>query len=401
MKNLGLFVFIDALGWEVLRRHPDFLQKIAPERKPLETILGYSSACDPSIISGLTPSQHKLWSSYYFLKQGKSPFAWTRWLGFLPEKLTERARVRHYLSKFVKKVCGITGYFQLYNVPFRYLPLFHYAEWKRIWEVQPQGLPEGTTIFDLMKAQGLSWYVHDSRKNDEGKIADLHAALKTGQPNLAYISLGKLDALMHAEGTQTPRVGELLQWYETQISTLVANAQAHYEEVELYVFTDHGMHDIHEGYDLQKDIAATGLKFNEDYVAFYDSTMGRFWPLTEAAGETLRTTLSAHAKGRLLPAEELKSLGVYYPNGQYGDLIFLMNSSIQIAPSFMGRKAIAGMHGFHPADPDSCAMICSNRQLPEDLRRIEQIFGLMCRSTGITPPSERAVPHSLFHDLEN
>ena len=41
MKTLGLFVFIDALGWEVLRRHPKFLADLAPERKPLETILGY------------------------------------------------------------------------------------------------------------------------------------------------------------------------------------------------------------------------------------------------------------------------------------------------------------------------------------------------------------------------
>lgn len=63
MKTLGLFVFIDGFGWEVLRRHPEFLAGLAPERKSLETILGYSSACDPSIISGITPSGHKLWSS--------------------------------------------------------------------------------------------------------------------------------------------------------------------------------------------------------------------------------------------------------------------------------------------------------------------------------------------------
>lgn len=131
-RSLGLFVFIDAFGWEILRRHPHFLADLAPHRKPLETILGYSSACDPSIISGLTPAEHGLWSSYYFTP-GRSPFAWVKLLGFLPKPVTERARVRHYLSKLVKKVCGIRGYFQLYNVPFHLLPLFSYAEWKRIW----------------------------------------------------------------------------------------------------------------------------------------------------------------------------------------------------------------------------------------------------------------------------
>jgi len=396
MKTLGLFVFIDALGWEVLQRHPDFLADLAAHRKPLETILGYSSACDPSIISGLTPAEHKLWSSYYYLREGKSPFTWTRWLGLLPDRLTERARVRHYLSKLVKKVCGISGYFQLYNVPFRHLPLFHYAEWKRIWEIQPQGLPTGTTIFDLMHAAGLSWYVHDSGKNDEGKLADLRAALGAGEADLAYISLGKLDALMHAEGTRTAKIGELLKWYDARIHELMTGAGANYDDVRLHIFTDHGMHDIHEGYDLQKDIAALGLRFGHDYVAFYDSTMGRFWPLTTNAETRLLAALGEHPKGRLLPEEELRRLGVYFPDGQYGDLIFLMHPGIQIAPGFMGRKAIAGMHGFHPDDPDSRAMICANHPLPPDLTRIEQIFGLMCASTGLNPPRGRAVPTSLF-----
>ncbi len=390
MKTLGLFVFIDALGWEVLRRHPEFLADLAPERKPLETILGYSSACDPSIISGLTPSQHKLWSSYYYLPGGGSPFAWTRLLGFLPASVTSRARVRHYLSKLVRKVCGIRGYFQLYNVPFRLLPLFHYAEWKRIWE--PGGLPQGTSIFDMLSAAGRSWYAHDSGKNDEGKLADLHLALERGEIPLAYISLGKLDALMHAEGTQTPKVGEVLAWYDARIRELMESARRTYDDVRLYVFTDHGMHDIHTGYDLQKDVESLGLRFGTDYVAFYDSTMGRFWALHPRAKTQLESLLSDHPMGRILPDEELRSLGVYFPDAQYGDMVFLMNSGVQIAPSFMGRKAIAGMHGFHPSDPDSKAMICSNRPLPPSLARIEQIFGLMCEAVAMPPPPGRAVP---------
>lgn len=390
MKTLGLFIFIDALGWEVLRRHPGFLADIAPERRPLETILGYSSACDPSIISGLTPAEHKLWSSYYYLPRGGSPFEWTKWLRFLPRAVTERARVRYYLSRLVKKVCGIRGYFMLYNVPFDLLPLFHYAEWKRIWE--PNGLPEGTTIFDLMLEAGQTWYVHDSGKNDEGKLADLRAALQVGDVSLAYISLGKLDALMHAEGTQTPKIGELLAWYDQQIRTVLDAARASYDEVRLYVFTDHGMHDIHRGYDLEKDVEALGLRFGIDYVAFYDSTMGRFWCLNSEARVALNGLLARHPEGRLLPDSELKALGVYYPDAQYGDLIFLMNSGTQIAPSFMGRKAIRGMHGFHPDDPDSKAMICSNQPLPATLTHIPQIFGLMCNSLGLQPPAGRAMP---------
>lgn len=388
-KRLGLFVFIDAFGWEVLRRNPSFLADLAPHRKPLETILGYSSACDPSIISGLLPCEHKLWSSYFYKPSG-SPFAWVKWLRFLPGPVTERARVRHYLSKFVKKVCGITGYFQLYNVPFHLLPVFDYAEWKRIWV--PGGLPCGTSIFDLLRDAGRTWYVHDSDKNDQGKLADLHAALGEGKIDFAYISLGRLDALMHAEGTRTPRVAELVAWYDKEVRALFAQAAERYAEVDLYVFTDHGMHDITRGHDLKAEVEALGLDFGRDYVAFYDSTMGRFWPLNDKARAALEGLLSAHPHGRLLPDDELRRLGVFFPDGQYGTLIFLMEPGLQIAPSFMGRKAIAGMHGFHPDEPDSKAMICSNRELPQSLGHIAQIFGLMCDSTGISTPAGRMRP---------
>lgn len=388
MKTLGLFIFIDALGWEVLSRHGEFLEGLAPHRRPLETILGYSSACDPSIISGLLPSQHKLWSSYYYNRGGQSRLAWTRIFSILPDALASRARVRHYLSRFVQRASGIAGYFQLYNVPFRYLPIFEYAEWKRIWE--PGGLPEGRSIFDLLKEAGLPWSVHDSRKGDDGKLADLEAAIREGGIPIAYVSLGRLDALMHAEGTRSPRIGGLLQDYDRRIRTLMELACGRYERVDLYVFTDHGMHDIVRGYDLQGDIARLGLQFGRDYVAFYDSTMGRFWPLNDDAARRLAGHLAAHPEGRLLGDDELRSLGVYFPDGQYGDLIFLMSPGVQIAPSFMGRKAIAGMHGFHPSEPDSKAMICSNRELPPGLARIEQIFPLLCHAAGLPQPAGSA-----------
>jgi len=160
-------------------------------------------------------------------------------------------------------------------------------------------------------------------------------------------------------------------------------AEEHYDEVAWYVFTDHGMHDITEGYDLIADIEETGLRWNKDYVAFYDSTMARFWFLTDAAREKITATLTGHSKGRILSCEELKQEGVWFEDGMYGELIFLINSGIQIVPSFMGVKQIKGMHGYDPRDADSSASICSNRELPASLTNIHQIYHLMHKELGI------------------
>ena len=379
-EKLSLFLFIDAFGWEVKQRHPDFLKDRIIHSKKLETILGYSSACDPSIISGRTPAEHKLWSSFYYDPDG-CPYQWIRHLRYLPRPIFQRGRIRHHLSKLIKKLCGFTGYFQLYSVPFKHLPLFNYAEQKRIWE--PGGLPEGETIFDRMAAREIPYYVHDSDAPDETRLEQLSDDIRNQRIDFAYCSLGRLDGLMHAVGNDDPKIGTLMQWYDQKISALLEEAEANYQDVSWYVFTDHGMHNVSESHDLMADIEAIGLEWNSDYVAFYDSTMARIWILNESARAPITHGLNNHPKGRLVPDAELKELGVYFEDRQYGDLIFLMNSGIQIVPSFMGMKAATGMHGYHPKDADSYASISSNRPLPAELTKIQQIHQLMLNELGL------------------
>jgi len=382
--RLPLFIFIDALGWEVLKAHDFLLADRVRERRPLRTILGYSSACDPSIISGLLPCEHGLWSSYYY-SPATSPFRWLKPLQLLPEALFSRARVRHCLSAMVKRHCGFTGYFQLYAVPFRQLPLFDYSEKKRIWE--PGGLPRGQSIFDLLAARGDRWFVHQSGAGDAHNLARLTALAAAGALDFAYISLGRLDALMHAVGTRQPQVGELIRWYDTRLRQLLAAAESAYAEVPWYLFTDHGMHDITATHDLPADIARLGLKYGRDYVAFYDSTMARFWFLQPAARERITGALTGHPRGRWLGDDELRRWGVYFPDHRYGEAVFLMQSGVQMVPSFMGARPAAGIHGFHPDDPESAAAISSNRPLPKaGLETIPDIFGLMLAETGLADP---------------
>ncbi len=378
--KLSLFLFIDAFGWEVKQRHPGFLKGLIHDSKPLETILGYSGACDPSIISGLTPAEHGLWCSYYYDPKN-SPFKWTKGLRVLPDAIFNRGRVRNQLSKWIKKRCGFSGYFQLYSVPFEHLPLFNYAERKRIWE--PDGLPHGESIFDTMSEAGIPYYVHDSDVPDDVRLDRLQADIQNQRIDFAYCSFGRLDALMHAEGNDSPNIAHLMEWYDGKIRALLDAAEENYNEVSWYVFTDHGMHNVNEAYDLKTDIDALRLEWNKDYVAFYDSTMARICFLSDAGRESIVRMLSNHPKGRILSDTELKAFGVYFEDGQYGDLIFLMNSGVQIVPSFMSAKPVKGMHGYHPTDPDSLAAISSNKPIPRTTTKIQHIHQIMLDELGV------------------
>ena len=373
--HVALFFFIDAFGWEVYQRNHFFLEGMVRDSKRLETILGYSSACDPSIISGLLPNEHGMWSSFYYAPQ-TCPYRWLRHLRWLPDSIFSRGRVRYWLSQKIKKLHGFTGYFMIYNVPFKLLPYFDYSEKRSIWR---EGLVRGKTVFNELDAQQIPYFVHQSGTSDETRFTTLRGQLERGAIDFAYVSLGRLDALMHKVGNAGPQVTELVQWYDRQVRETIATAEAAYEDVSWYVFTDHGMHNTTGSYDLIADVEKLGLVYGTDYVAFYDATMGRFWTLTDRARAALTSLLATHPQGRLLGDDELRSLGVYFADRQYGDLIFLMHSGVQLVPSYMGSTRMPGIHGFHPRDADSCASLLSNRALPESLKRIHEIHQLMVR----------------------
>ena len=125
-RRLAIFAFIDAFGWDVLQKH-DFMEDELPHRASVETVFGYSSTCIPTILTGCMPQEHGHFSCFYYNPAG-SPFRICKTLNLRPKSVTRRGRVRRYMSKFIAKWYGYTGYFQIYNMPFTRLPLFDYSE---------------------------------------------------------------------------------------------------------------------------------------------------------------------------------------------------------------------------------------------------------------------------------
>lgn len=374
MKNLSLFLFIDALGWELIERFPHFLASIAPMRKRLKTIFGYSSACDPSIISGKLPSEHGLWSSFFY-SPSTSPFKSLQWMKIVPSFISDHHRVRSRISRYVANRLKYSGYLQLYHVPFTYLPYFDYAEKRRIYA--PHGLPKSRNIFDELSEKAIPYHMCAAASDDLTKINRLIAELEERNIAFGYLTLGQLDALMHKVGTIHPKVAQLLDWYELHIERILCSAQQNYRRVDLYIFSDHGMHDTTGSIDLQREIESTKLVYGEDYVAIYDSTMARFWFLQPHSKKRITERLEGLSIGHILSCQELKEFGVFFPDHRYGELIFLLHSGVMIAPSFMGHKQVPGMHGYHPNDAESYASILSNCNIPNNIGSIHHIFSLM------------------------
>ena len=90
MKDaIEVFLFIDALGWELVQS-TGFLSRELPERRCIRMQFGYSCSAIPTILSGRTPAEHGHLCLFCY-DPPHSPF---RLLGALHPLLCMRQRLR-------------------------------------------------------------------------------------------------------------------------------------------------------------------------------------------------------------------------------------------------------------------------------------------------------------------
>lgn len=369
MKKLAMYVFIDALGWEIFQRY-GFMEELTPISRKLRTTFGFSSAADPSILTGRYPDEHLHWSSFFYDPQN-SPFRGMQIMAKLPPVIFDRWRVRHNLSKIIKRLHSFTGYFQLYNVPFNYLPYFDYLEKKDYFV--PGGILATDTIFDWCVKHDIPYYCSNWRHSEAQILLENKKVVSEGQVEFIYVYLPKLDAVMHNHGPFSLETEINLKELEQKIAKLYHFATRVYDEVSLYIISDHGMAPVTGSYDLKREVEAMPYRYGKDYVAFYDSTMARFWWLNPKAESDIKGYLNSLECGYVVSQDELKRLRVYFPHRKFGDDYFLMNEGLLINPSYMGISEIPGMHGYHPDAQHSSCLMLSNREIPDEINSITDI----------------------------
>src|SRR5204863_9860517 len=118
------------------------------------------------------------------------------------------------------------------------------------------GMNRGTNIFDLMEASDIAYHVSDPVRSEEENRDRLIAEILGERIDFAFVYWPELDGLLHRVGNRSPEISPKLHSYEQWIELLLSAARAHYDEVRLYVFSDHGMADCVEHLDLKRRIDA-------------------------------------------------------------------------------------------------------------------------------------------------
>src|SRR4029077_12734655 len=82
--------------------------------------------------------------------------------------------------------------------------------------------------------------------------------------------------------------------------------------------------------------------------------------------------------GRILSSEDQRRFGIDFSDNRYGDVIFLMNTGVLIKPSFMGKRAPDGMHGFDPEkDKYASAIFLSNHRPQQPVRTLIDVHSIL------------------------
>jgi hypothetical protein len=352
-KHVTLVFLIDALGWEIAE-HFGFGSDRFATRASLGTVLGYSSAAIPSLLSGSTPVEHGSWAMFRRAR-GAGVFSSLGWIPPLPHALDWRAR--RWIRRGIDRRRRVEAYYDLYEIPTHLLHRFDVGQTGDPF--RPGGLRR-ETVFDWMRARGIEYRLWDYRTPE---TENMHAAVAAldGSAGVLFVYTAELDALMHRVGIFHSSVGARLEVYARFLDDMQRAARERGIELEIIVLSDHGMTDVTDTVDVWGGMERRGFRVGREYLAFFDSTMARSWGDTRAA-DALTDVFGE--RGMHLTTPQLRAFGCHFSDGEYGIDIFLAHPGVLIVPSFMGSARIAAMHGYHPEDRFSRGCFMTTAVMP-------------------------------------
>ena len=375
-RKLAVFVLIDALGWHYVQGR-EFLNDLLPFRYPLQTVLGFSSGAIPTILTGVSPSEHGHWNLFYYDPKN-SPFKWIRHLQFLPDRVLDNRVSRKLIKEAGKRLLGLGPLFDCAVSP-RLLPWFDWIEKRNIYD--PRGIAGAPSIFDRLTERGIGNRVYTYHHATDAEILE-HAGtdIRCSDAAFFFVYLSEMDMFLHLHCKETSAIDQKMKWYEAGLRELYRTAQEADPHATFTILSDHGMTPVLEQYDLVGDIEKLGLNMPDDYLTVYDSTMARFWFFNDQARSAVQSALAKVTCGHTLSSDEMDRFGVLFEDSRYGELIFLLNAGWLFSRSDFhgGAWFPAGMHGYHPGeDRYSDAIFLSNCPPERPVETIKDVYHCM------------------------
>ncbi|GAA1041752.1 hypothetical protein GCM10009557_66190 [Virgisporangium ochraceum] len=340
--------FADAFAWRYLQE-TEFMPGYWPERRPLTTVLGYSSTILPCLVTGQPPQRTGIWTEYYRHDRPQSALA--RAVVGTP-LLTPVNLARLVLFRFARKA-GLPAAHKL-RIPLQFAHHFarHDMDYRRF---PPADLPV-PNLGDAALDHGLRFFF---RYLDHGydlgrQVRDLDRVLDTY--DVAFYYDPSVDGHGHRYGADVRRLKpdlDRIAAFTTEVwDRIGARTDAH-----MLLFSDHGMTDVERGFDLFAELRP--WRIGRDYLAFVDSTFARFWYADERVRAGIRDALR-HAPASFLTRADEERYGIAFDDDRYGTDILVADEAVVFHPSYISPTFFRtrdypdrATHGYRPEAPSA------------------------------------------------
>jgi hypothetical protein len=357
MNQCVLVLYLDAFRPDYLA-HTRFLKHLAVSGAHGRLVEPFGFSALAAYFGGLSPGDVG-YSHLYWYDPGNSPFSVAKYL----PKSGGGAHVDAFLRAELNRHSGarLSDYAATYanaaSIPLEYVHYFDVPETRAPFD-PAVGFD---SIFAMMDRKGMPWYGmfwpltnRLPERTDEKILGAAIADLKQ-EHRFALVHLSALDTIGHEYGPSSSEIVAAVQKIDRQAEAMVSHCRLLYDQVDIVIFGDHGMVDVVNTFDLGREIGKHGLQYGNDYVAFYDSSMARFWCSNRAVEKKLANVLQGMEGGRLLTDEDKVAWNIATCDPRNGQFYFLCHPGTVIFPNFFQSEGamVKGMHGYAPNVADN------------------------------------------------
>lgn len=383
-KKPVLSIFADGVRFDSLK-YMQFSSSL--NVAPLETILGYSITCHPSMYSGVYPDKHKI--AFHWVKSRKKNGPYT-FLSFFPNffpfsNAYVQAVLSHFYAKFFlkKKASPFMGYGKLLNLPMKFWNNIDINEFK-YWDDDNYIGEDLKTIFELNRREGNKTHISNLHKPNLGK---LHA-VKTVEPkgyDWVYYFIGESDHVSHEFEQHSAEGISFLKKLDDFIKKEYQKFVGEYGEdgFDFVFWSDHGHIPIKKRIDLYEHFKNNKFNLN-DVFHLVDSTTARFWPKSASQRNQILEIMQGLNEVTFVQEEDFEKLHLANDKNLYGELFFYLEGEVVFIYTIHGfGKETKSMHGYHPSAPGNDGLFVSNRNISPEKVTLPDVFVSTIDSLGI------------------
>lgn len=369
-ESTVLMILLDAFSQVYFsKRYTPFMCGLAENgvSSTLDPMFAYRGI-DTSIFTGVWPSIHNVWTEFKIAENIRTDNkmrlmqALVRFLDVLP---TDRSRAMG--TYFVERYLFNEFYKTPHSMPSAAIPYFESSQLKETFE--PGAVNELPTIFDVFRSKGAEYVcIEPWIRGDKGVLSEVKKKTKHSDKDFWFVKFSQLDHLGHKFGPDPSAFEDQLIKIDKYVEEVVTLLRKKNQNLNVLIVGDHGMSKVHETLDIFEELGRIRSQIYEDYVAFADSTLIRFWFFNEKAACEVSELMGQIRCGHVLSAIEKELLKIPM-DLKFGEVIFALDEGYLVHPSFFSSKSeVKGMHGYaYPKTPESIPAIIVDGEMAKSI----------------------------------